>query len=151
MTIEQMLDNYERYHNELEADLYFLKLMLEVDMKEVEGSTAELGQTLKFLKGCADFVHNEAVDRRLAHAELRFKQLSVLDWLIRSCSQDDQKIIQGLWIDGLSLSEAAERFYISKTSMFRRKQEVLSSLEAAARSSKDVQELWNEVEKSGTT
>jgi predicted DNA-binding protein YlxM (UPF0122 family) len=151
MTIEQILDNYERYHNELEADLYFLHLMLEVDLKEVEGSTAELGQILKFFKGCADFVNNEAVDRRLAHAELRFKQLSVLDWLIRSCSQDDQQIIQALWIDRLSLSEAAERFYISKTSMFRRKQEVLSSLETVMRSSKDVQELWNDVKESGTT
>jgi hypothetical protein len=151
MTIEQIFDDYERYHNELEADLYFLHLMLEVDLKEVEGSTAELGQILKFLKGCADFVNNEAVDRRLSHAERRFKQLSVLDWLIRSCSQYDQKIIQALWIDRLSLSEAAERFYISKTSMFRKKQEVLSFLETIAQSSKDVQELWNDVKESGTT
>ena len=148
MTIEQMLDNYERYHNELEADLYFLKLMLEVDLEDTERTTSELGQALKFLKGCADFVNNETVDRRLAHAEHSFKQLTTLDWLIRSCPQSDQEVIQTLWLDKLSLSEAAERLYISRTSMFRRKQEVLSSLEAAARSSKDVQELWNEVEKS---
>jgi hypothetical protein len=84
MIIETMLENYELYKNELEADLYLLQTMLQQHMPEPSGDTIELGRVLKHLKGCADFVNDAAVDHRLRHAEMRFRQLSYLDWLIRS-------------------------------------------------------------------
>lgn len=144
--MEQLLNNYERYHNELEADLYLLQMMLQQDRPEPSGNTIELGVILNYLKGCADFVHDEVIDLRLNHAELRFRQLSYLDWMIKSRPQEEQEVIQALWFEKLSLAEAADKFYISKTSMHRRKQEILSSLEAFYQSNKTMQELWNEME-----
>lgn len=151
MKIEQILDNYELYRNELEADLYLLQQMLSLDAKEHEGSTTELGQTLRFIKGCTDFISDSRIEQRLEHAELRFKQLSTLDWLIKSRSKEEQEIINALWIDGLSLANAAERFYISKSTMFRKKQNLLDSLESVLQDNLSFRELWNETEQSGTS
>jgi predicted DNA-binding protein YlxM (UPF0122 family) len=150
MIIEKLLENYELYKNELEADLYLLQRMLQQHMPEPSGDTMELGRILKHLKGCADFVNDAAVDHRLHHAEMRFRQLSYLDWFIRSRASEEQEVIKALWLDRLSLSEAADRLYVSKSSMYRKKQEVLSALEAALSSDRTAQTLWNEMEQTET-
>jgi hypothetical protein len=38
MVIEKLLENYELYKNELEADLYLLQTMLQQDMPEPSGT-----------------------------------------------------------------------------------------------------------------
>jgi predicted DNA-binding protein YlxM (UPF0122 family) len=150
MIIETMLENYELYKNELEADLYLLKTMLQQHMPESSGDMIELGRVLKRLKSCADFINDAAVDHRLKHAELRFRQLSYLDWLVRSRASEEQEVIKALWLDRLSLSEAADRFYVSKSSMYRKKREVLSALEAVFSSDRTAQALWNDMEQTET-
>jgi DNA-directed RNA polymerase specialized sigma subunit len=144
--IESILNNYELYRNELEADLCLLQNMLGLDAKEPGETIAELGQMLRFIKGCTDFMYDVRVEQRLEHAELRFKQISMLDWLIRSRTMEEQKIINALYVEGLSLAKAAERFYISKSTMFRRKQNLLSSLEIDIQHHEVFEELWNGTE-----
>ena len=78
--IESILNNYELYRNELEADLCLLQNMLGLDAKEPGETIAELGQMLRFIKGCTDFMYDVRVEQRLEHAELRFKQISI-SWI----------------------------------------------------------------------
>lgn len=144
--IEKILNNYERFQNELEADLDLLQRMLEQDMPDPSGDTAALGKKLKQLKACADFVQNEQVDRRVEHAELRLRQLSYLDWMIKSRPQNERDIIQALWIEKLSVTQAAERLFISRSAIYRRKQKVLAGMEALVKENDWLLGLWDELE-----
>lgn len=145
--IEKMLNNYERFQNELEADLDLLQRMLEQDMPDLSpGDTAALGKRLKQLKACADFVQNEEIDRRVEHAELRFRQLSYLDWMIKSRPQYEQEMIQTLWLEKLSVTQAAERLFISRSAVYRRKQKVLVGLDALIKENDWLLGLWDELE-----
>ncbi len=127
--MEQLLDNYERFHNELEADLYLLQMMLQLDRQEPLGDTIELGAVLKYLRGCADFVNDETIDMRLEHAELRFRQLSYLDWMIKSLPIQEREIINGFICYDENWEDVARRLYISRATYYRLRQKAIATLE----------------------
>ena len=80
MTIEQRLKKYDRFRNELEADICTLSYMLNLNVIEPDGDLTQLNELLKRLQGSLDFVCDERIEERMAHARMRFRQLAT--WII---------------------------------------------------------------------
>lgn len=144
MKIEKLLENYELYKNELEADLYLLQMMLQQNMPDASGDTVELGKVLKHLKGCADFVNDAAVDNRLQHAEMRFRQLSYLEWLIKSLPNQEREILSRLILIGESWENVTDRLYISRATLYRLKQKATESLEQKVKQDPAYEDLFQD-------
>jgi DNA-directed RNA polymerase specialized sigma subunit len=144
MKIEKLLENYELYKNELEADLYLLQMMLQQNMPDASGDTVELGKVLKHLKGCADFVNDAAVDNRLQHAEMRFRQLSYLEWLIKSLPNQEREILSSLILIGESWENVTDRLYISRATLYRLKQKATESLEQKVKQDPAYEDLFQD-------
>lgn len=130
VTIQELFENNERYRGELEADICMLRDMLEQEMPEPDGALSELGQMLKHLQGCADFVNSEQVDFRLEHAYLRFRQLSFLEWAIKSRPKRQRMILQQLYVEKKSWQELERELHISQMTISRDRNKAFKDLEA---------------------
>lgn len=129
MRINELLSNYENYHNELEADLCLLQGMLQQDMPEPGGSLPELSFMLKKLSCCAEFTNNAIVDLRLQHAKLRMRQLSIAEWAINSRPERQRLILQGLYLEGKSWQELQLELHISQTTIARERNKALKDIQ----------------------
>ena len=129
MTIEQRLKKYDRFRNELEADICTLSYMLNLNLIEPDGDLTQLNELLKRLQGSLDFVCDERIEERMAHARMRFRQLATLDYLIRSCPTDERIALQSLFVDKLSWDETSSLLNVSRVTLHRIRRRALDRLE----------------------
>lgn len=129
MTIEQRLKKYDRFRNELEADICTLSYMLNLNLIEPDGDLTQLNELLKRLQGSLDFVCDERIEERMAHARMRFRQLAALDYLIRICPRDERIALQSLFVDKLSWDETSSRLNVSRVTLHRIRRRALDRLE----------------------
>lgn len=128
MTIQERFEAYEMYRGELEADLCMLADVLHLDRVEPDGNINELGQMLKRIEASVDFTASESIEKRLEHARMRFKQLTLLEWAIRSRPKRQQEILRGLYVERLSWRELVDTLHISPMTVSRDRAQAFSDL-----------------------
>ena len=136
MKIQEQFENYERYRGELEADLCMLADILHVEMPEPDGNTNVLGRMLRKIEASVDFVADDRIEKRLEHAKMRFKQLTLLEWAIRSRPRRQQEILYGLYVERLSWQELMDELHVSQMTISRDRKQAFTDLE------KVLPELW---------
>lgn len=127
--IKDILNNYDTYLNELQADLCLLRGMLQQDMGEPGASLTELSFMLKHLRCCSEFTNDAVIDMRLEHAELRLRQLSLAEWAIHSRQERQRLILQGLYVEGKSWQELQDELHVSQTTISRERNKALASIQ----------------------